>query len=115
MPPTPTLTVTVAIPTYNRADFLRQTLAGLVTQQFPRDHFEILVLDNNSTDHTRAVVAEFASAHPAPRYLLETHQVHARLCQLRFDVALKLRHHLLAVELQRRGGGGRRCAEGAEG
>ena len=69
-----TLKVTVAIPTYNRADFLRQTLAGLVAQQFPRDHFEILVLDNNSTDHTRAVVAEFASAHPAPRYLLETHQ-----------------------------------------
>jgi len=69
-----TLKVTVAIPTYNRADFLRQTLAGLVAQQFPRDHFEILVLDNNSTDHTRAVVAEFASAHPAPRYLLETQQ-----------------------------------------
>ena len=68
------LKVTVAIPTYNRADFLRQTLAGLVAQQFPRDHFEILVLDNNSTDHTRAVVAEFASAHPAPRYLLETQQ-----------------------------------------
>ena len=68
------LQVTVAIPTYNRADFLRQTLAGLVAQQFPRDHFEILVLDNNSTDHTRAVVAEFASAHPAPRYLLETRQ-----------------------------------------
>jgi glycosyltransferase involved in cell wall biosynthesis len=69
-----TLKVTVAIPTYNRADFLRQTLAGLVAQQFPRDHFEIIVLDNNSTDHTRAVVAEFASAHPAPRYLLETQQ-----------------------------------------
>ena len=69
-----TLKVTVAIPTYNRADFLRQTLAGLVAQQFPRDHFEILVLDNNSTDHTRAVVAEFASAHPGPRYLLETRQ-----------------------------------------
>ena len=71
---TSTPKVTVAIPTYNRADFLRQTLAGLVVQQFPRDHFEILVLDNNSTDHTRAVVAEFASAHPAPRYLLESQQ-----------------------------------------
>ena len=72
--PTPSLKVTVAIPTYNRADFLRQTLAGLVTQQFPRDHFEILVIDNNSTDQTRAVVAEFASARPAPRCLLETRQ-----------------------------------------
>ncbi len=68
------LKVTVAIPTYNRADFLRQTLAGLVEQQFPREHYEILVLDNNSTDHTRAVVAEFAHAKPAPRYIRETQQ-----------------------------------------
>lgn len=66
--------VTVAIPTYNRADFLRQTLAGIVAQQFPRDHFEILVIDNNSSDHTRAVVAEFAAAHPAPRYIHEPQQ-----------------------------------------
>jgi len=68
------LKVTVAIPTYNRADFLRQTLAGIAQQQFPRDHFEILVIDNNSTDHTRTVVEEFAGSHPAPRYLRETEQ-----------------------------------------
>ena len=74
-PPAPSaLKVTVAIPTYNRADFLRQTLAGIAAQQFPRDHFEVLVIDNNSTDHTRAVVAEFAAATPAPRYLLEKQQ-----------------------------------------
>ena len=73
MPP-PALKVSVAIPTYNRADFLRQTLAGLVAQQFPREHFEILVIDNNSNDHTAAVVAEFASARPAPRYLHEPKQ-----------------------------------------
>ncbi len=72
--PTPSLKVTVAIPTYNRADFLRQTLAGLVAQQFPRDHFEILVIDNNSQDHTAEVVAEFASARPAPRYVREEKQ-----------------------------------------
>jgi glycosyltransferase involved in cell wall biosynthesis len=72
--PVPSLKVTVAIPTYNRADFLRQTLAGLVAQQFPRDHYEVLVIDNNSRDHTRDVVAEFKDFHPAPRYLLETKQ-----------------------------------------
>lgn len=66
--------VTVAIPTYNRADFLRQTLEGIGAQHFPRDHFEVLVIDNNSTDHTRAVVAEFAGAHPEPRYLHEPQQ-----------------------------------------
>ncbi|RFC50932.1 MAG: Glycosyltransferase involved in cell wall bisynthesis [Verrucomicrobia bacterium] len=68
------LQLTVAIPTYNRADFLRQTLAGLARQDFPRGSFEVLVIDNNSTDHTRAVVAEFAGSTPAPRYLLETKQ-----------------------------------------
>lgn len=69
-----TFKVTVAIPTYNRADFLRQTLAGIAQQQFPRNHFEVLVIDNNSRDHTRAVVAEFADAQPAPRYLHEPQQ-----------------------------------------
>lgn len=66
--------VTVAIPTYNRADFLRQTLAGIAEQQFPRDNFEVIVIDNNSTDHTRSVVAEFAAAKPAPRYVREPQQ-----------------------------------------
>ena len=70
----PPIKVTIAIPTYNRADFLRQTLAGIATQQFPRDHFEVLVIDNNSRDHTPAVVGEFAHHTPAPRYVLETQQ-----------------------------------------
>jgi glycosyltransferase involved in cell wall biosynthesis len=74
MPPPAAMKVTVAIPTYNRADFLRQTLVGIVAQQFPRDHFEILVINNNSHDHTAAIVAEFAAAHPAPRHILETQQ-----------------------------------------
>jgi glycosyltransferase involved in cell wall biosynthesis len=73
MPP-PSIKVTVAIPTYNRADFLRQTLAGIDVQQFPREHFEVLVIDNNSSDHTREVVAEFAKSRPAPRYVHEGRQ-----------------------------------------
>ena len=66
--------LTVALCTYNRADFLRQTLAGLARQNFPRDQFEVLVIDNNSRDHTAAVVAEFANTVPAPRHVLETQQ-----------------------------------------
>jgi glycosyltransferase involved in cell wall biosynthesis len=69
-----TFKVTVAIPTYQRADFLLQTLAGIAAQQFPRDHFEVLVIDNNSRDHTRATVERFAHSHPAPRHILETRQ-----------------------------------------
>lgn len=66
--------ITVAIPSYNRAARLRETLAGVTRQDFPAEEFEILVIDNNSPDATAAVVAEFAAAVPAPRRILETRQ-----------------------------------------
>ena len=66
--------ISVAIPTHNRAEFLRQTLAGIARQDFPHDQFEVLVIDNNSSDHTRAVVESFCGGRPAPRYFLETAQ-----------------------------------------
>jgi glycosyltransferase involved in cell wall biosynthesis len=71
---------TIAIPTFNRAAFLRQTLAGLVRQSYPREQFEILVVDNNSRDNTRAVVDAFAGEPVALRYVFESNQglEHAR-------------------------------------
>jgi glycosyltransferase involved in cell wall biosynthesis len=66
--------VTVALPTYNRAELLRQTLAGIARQEFPRGEFEVLVVDNNSSDGTRAVVAAAAGSAPAPRHILEEKQ-----------------------------------------
>jgi glycosyltransferase involved in cell wall biosynthesis len=47
--------VTIAIPTYNRADnYLRQALTSALTQTYP--NLEIIVSDNCSTDHTEALV-----------------------------------------------------------
>jgi len=66
--------LSVAIPTYNRASRLRETLAGIARQDYPSGHWEVLVIDNNSTDNTAAVVAEFAGQNPAPRYLKEGRQ-----------------------------------------
>jgi len=68
------LRATVVIPTYNRAGTLRQTLEGLVDQGFPADRFEILVIDNNSSDDTAAVVKSFADRRPTPRHIVETQQ-----------------------------------------
>ncbi len=62
--------ITVAIPTYNRSGMLRQTLDGLSRQDYPRDRFEVVVIDNNSTDDTAAVVREF----PAVRHVVEKKQ-----------------------------------------
>jgi cellulose synthase/poly-beta-1,6-N-acetylglucosamine synthase-like glycosyltransferase len=57
----------IVIATKNRAPLLEDTLAALVAQQWPRDRFEILVADNGSTDHTRAVVASAALWPVSPR------------------------------------------------
>lgn len=53
------LFVTVAIPTHNRAEFLRECLRSLVAQDYPRRRYEIVVVDDASTDSTPQVVAEF--------------------------------------------------------
>jgi glycosyltransferase involved in cell wall biosynthesis len=49
---------TIAIPTYNRAGMLKQTLESLRDQSF--QNFEILIGDNASTDETEEVVKSFS-------------------------------------------------------
>lgn len=59
----------IVVCSYNRAESLRHTLAALCRQVVsPTCAWEILVVDNNSTDHTRAVVDEMRSACPRIRY-----------------------------------------------
>lgn len=53
----------VFILSYNRADFLRETLESLAAQT--DQGFRIVVLDNASTDHTAEVVREFATRRQA--------------------------------------------------
>lgn len=50
--------VTVIVPTHNRASSLRRTLASLLTQEYPADRLEVVVVDNASSDHTEQVVRE---------------------------------------------------------
>lgn len=52
-----TPTVDVIIPTYNQAEFLHDALQSVVTQDV--SNWNALVINNMSTDHTKAVVDNF--------------------------------------------------------
>jgi glycosyltransferase involved in cell wall biosynthesis len=73
----------VIVCTYNRAESLTRTLGALAAQQLePITRWELLIVDNNSSDGTRAAVEGFAATCSAPvvRYFFEPTQglSHAR-------------------------------------
>jgi glucosyl-dolichyl phosphate glucuronosyltransferase len=72
--------VSVVIPTYNRSTSLAGLLESLRGQQCEGLRFEVVVVDNNSTDNTREVVSSFANCEPPMRYVFEDRQgsSHAR-------------------------------------
>lgn len=67
---------TILIATYNRATLLGETLDSLRRLKVsPGRQWEVLVVDNNSTDDTRTVVERHAADFPVPlRYLFEARQ-----------------------------------------
>ncbi|MBQ4279838.1 MAG: glycosyltransferase [Rikenellaceae bacterium] len=56
--------VSLVIATYNRSRSLLRTLGSLPAQTLDRSLFEVVVVDNNSSDDTREVVGRFAADHP---------------------------------------------------
>ena len=60
------LRVSLIICTYNRAEILPRCLVAAVSQTLPRSEFEVILVDNASTDNTHAIAERF----PEVRYLL---------------------------------------------
>lgn len=59
-----TLRISLAICTYNRADILPRCLVAACSQTLDPLEYEVLVVDNASTDSTRSIVEHFASTVP---------------------------------------------------
>lgn len=48
--------VSVVIPTYNRGWVLKKSLEALLGQSYPKDKYEIILIDDGSTDDTKTMV-----------------------------------------------------------
>ena len=67
--------ISLIVPTYNRACFLLKSIPSFLNQTLPSSMYEILVIDNNSSDNTREVVDSLLnSAECSWRYVFEQRQ-----------------------------------------
>ena len=70
--------ISVAVCTYNRADVLPKCLESLTNQSADKDMFEVLIIDNNSTDRTKEITSKFCEKHSNFRYVFEEKQGHSQ-------------------------------------
>ena len=67
------LSISVLVCTYNRCEMLRQALDSLIHQRTDEEFtYEIVIVDDGSTDGTRDAVNEITSQSPVPiRYFYQ--------------------------------------------
>jgi glycosyltransferase involved in cell wall biosynthesis len=56
--------ISVIIPVFNEEKHIQRTLSALATQDAKKESFEIIVVDNGSSDSTLSIVEQFSSALP---------------------------------------------------
>lgn len=65
------MNVSVVIPTYNRSDVICRSLESWAKQTVLGAEFEVIVVDNNSTDHSSGLIKDFIKDYPNFHYLKE--------------------------------------------
>ncbi|MDI6854249.1 MAG: glycosyltransferase family A protein [Deltaproteobacteria bacterium] len=76
MPSVPEVDISIVVPTFNRAGMLRHALESLVSQETADAFtFEIVVVDDGSSDGTAAVIRETVDNHPTVswQYIYQEH------------------------------------------
>jgi len=72
--------ISVVICTYNRVDMFVDALITICNQTLDASFYEVIIVDNNSSDNTAHVAKDFCERFPTVRYCLESKQglSHAR-------------------------------------
>ena len=63
------MNISIVIPTYNRRDLLERCLSSLLNQDYPRNKYEIIVVDDCSKDNTKELVKKLQLKNKNIRYI----------------------------------------------
>ena len=89
--------VTVAVSVYNYADVVTETLDSIVASEGVA--FEVVVVEDHATDHSRAVVRQFLDEHPDVPMLLLAKDANEGLAEARNTAFAAARApHVMAVD-----------------
>jgi glucosyl-dolichyl phosphate glucuronosyltransferase len=64
----------IVICTHNRAEILQDAVLSACSQSYNVQKYEIIVVDNNSTDDTKKLIANLQDKYPKIRYIFEKDQ-----------------------------------------
>ncbi len=65
-------TVSIVVPSFNEEATLAQTVHSLLALDYPKDKLDMIIVDDGSTDGTRAIGEKLAAENPRVRYFYKT-------------------------------------------
>ncbi len=66
--------LSVIIPAYNRKDTLKECILSLINQDYPQERYEIIVVDDGSSDGTSTMMGSLVQRYPSIRYIQRSHK-----------------------------------------
>ncbi|MDJ0776023.1 MAG: glycosyltransferase family A protein [Mastigocoleus sp. MO_167.B18] len=58
----PNIAISIIIPVYNDSERLKLCLQALESQNYPKDKYEVIVVDNDSEEDIKSIVSQFSQA-----------------------------------------------------
>ena len=52
--------VSIIVPVYNDSKGIKRCLESLISQSYPHENYEVIVVDNNSNDNTKGTIKSFS-------------------------------------------------------
>jgi len=77
----------IVIPTYNNSKILKRCLQSVINQDFPKREYEIIIVDDGSTDNTKKLVKKLIPFNENIRYFYKKNEGHGSARNLGFSVA----------------------------